>query len=363
MPYSAASLLTAAHGISCQIMPRLALTDISVRNLKPGIYFDTRTPAFGIRIGSKTRTWLVLKGARSNKVRLGHYPSLSLADARNRALVALGSPLAPPSAPRFPEARTEFLAQGRWRPRSLYQITRTLNRHFKWTKPVNQITHQDVSTAIAAIKAPSEAAHAFKDIRTFFNWCVPNYIQHSPCAGLKTPSKYVPRDRLLTDAEIVKIWKASLKLGGYGLQVRRLIVTGQRANQIFSLVPEWLDTKTKTIEFPADIMKGNRPHAFPYGKLAASLLSEFPRLTNQCKFKWKLEEACGFDDFTHHDFRRYFSSTHAKLRTPIDVTEALLSHVSGSRSQIQRIYDRWDRLPLMRKAQEAYEAHLTRLFE
>jgi hypothetical protein len=47
-----------------------------------------------------------------------------------------------------------------------------------------------------------------------------------------------------------------------------------------------------------------------------------------------------------------------KLRVPIDVTEAILNHVSGSRSPIQRVYDRYDRLAGMREALELYGKHL-----
>ena len=42
----------------------------------------------------------------------------------------------------------------------------------------------------------------------------------------------------------------------------------------------------------------------------------------------------------------------------IDVTETILNHVSGSRSPIQRVYDRYDRLPEMREALGLYDAHL-----
>lgn len=85
-------------------MPKIAFSDLTVRALKPGVYFDAKTPAFGLRVGKNRRTWIVLKGARSIKVRLGHYPTLSLADARKKALIALGSPYAPSAAPTFPEA-------------------------------------------------------------------------------------------------------------------------------------------------------------------------------------------------------------------------------------------------------------------
>lgn len=48
----------------------------------------------------------------------------------------------------------------------------------------------------------------------------------------------------------------------------------------------------------------------------------------------------------------------AKLKVPIDVTEAILAHTTGSRTQIQRVYDRFNRLEPMREALEAYEHHL-----
>jgi hypothetical protein len=48
----------------------------------------------------------------------------------------------------------------------------------------------------------------------------------------------------------------------------------------------------------------------------------------------------------------------AKLRVSIDVTEAILNHVSGSRSPLQRVYDRYDRLREKRDALELYERHL-----
>ncbi len=79
------------------------------------------------------------------------------------------------------------------------------------------------------------------------------------------------------------------------------------------------------------------------------------------KNKLRLDELCGVENFVLHDFRRYLSSTMRRLQVPIDVTEAVLNHVSGSRSRIQRIYDRHDRLPEMRQALRLYEQHLAAL--
>jgi integrase len=273
-------------------------------------------------------------------------------------LVALGSPYQSSTAPPCQEALDAFLAQTHWKRSSYYQINRTLRKYCTWTKALDKITHQDVSAVIYGISAKSEAAHALKDIKAFFNFCVPRYIKHSPCEGLKSPHKYVPRSRLLTEEEIKRIWKACDQLDSYGLQVKRLILSGQRCNQIFRLQEKWVDKKRQVIVFPREVMKGNKEHTLPYGPLMATLLDEFPVITNQGKRKRELDELAKVTGYTLHDCRKFFSSTHAKLHTPIDITEALLSHISGSRSDIQRIYDLYDRMDEMRTAVESFESYL-----
>jgi hypothetical protein len=191
-------------------VPKIRFTDLSIRSLKEGLYFDERTPSFGIRVGRNRKTRIIVKEPNRTKVRLGHYPDLSLADARKKALVALGSPLEPTSALAFPEARQQYLSQGKWKPKTRYETTRTLRKHFHWTKPIDKITPRDVLEIIDAIEAPSEATHAFRDLRGFFNWCVPRYIKGSPCAGLKPPANYVPRERVLTNDELRKVWRSLL---------------------------------------------------------------------------------------------------------------------------------------------------------
>ncbi|MGN6683605.1 MAG: hypothetical protein ACTHKD_06295 [Devosia sp.] len=36
---------------------QIKLTDLAVQKLGPGTYSDTKTPAFGIRVGKNRRTW------------------------------------------------------------------------------------------------------------------------------------------------------------------------------------------------------------------------------------------------------------------------------------------------------------------
>jgi len=70
-------------------MPTLRLTDISVRALKGSekyeTYWDTQTPAFGIRVGKRTKTWTVMRGRSRERITIGKYPDLSLSDARAEA--------------------------------------------------------------------------------------------------------------------------------------------------------------------------------------------------------------------------------------------------------------------------------------
>lgn len=77
-------------------MPKAHLTDITVRSLKPPppgrniTYFDDQTPGFGIRVSySGRKTWIVMRGKERARTRLGYYPDLSLAAARNRAKALL----------------------------------------------------------------------------------------------------------------------------------------------------------------------------------------------------------------------------------------------------------------------------------
>jgi hypothetical protein len=64
-----------------------------------------------------------------------------------------------------------------------------------------------------------------------------------------------------------------------------------------------------------------------------------------------------------HDCRRVFATGLQKLRVRLEVIEALLNHVSGTRAGIVGIYQRYDYLPEMREALEKWEQHLAHLLE
>jgi len=360
-------------------MPTLALTDMTVSALKPSDaqlkYFDKRLPAFGVRVGKNRKTFIVMTGRERKLVTIGHYPELSLADARQQAKKLLaGMPVEDFSSPKFSDVLAEFFEKhvSTLRPLSAYQIKRVLNRHFTWTKQLGKITHNDVIEVLEKIEAPSERAHALKDIRTFFNWCIPRYLNSSPCVGIKKPPQK-SRDRVLKDDELAKVWRRAKEIGyPYGTIVQLLILTGQRAGETAALRWEWISDKTVTI--PADITKNGRATTVPLGALALQTIASVPKLgpmlfpargvdkpfTGFGVMKLSLDK-CGVQGFTHHDLRRTFATNMARLGVRLEVTERLLNHVSGSLGGIVGVYQRHDFQPEMREAVDRYEKWLSNL--
>jgi integrase len=359
-------------------MPVIHLTDITIRSLKEGLYYDEKTPAFGIRIGKHRKTWIAVPDQTRTKITIGHYPDISLADARKKALVTLGSSHESQpkkiAAPSFKDAREQFLKQNRWRPRGNYEITRILNKHFSWNKTLEKITARDVLVSVEAIQSPNEALHAFRYIRTFFNWCVPQYIPSSPCQGLKPPSKENTRDRVLSDEELKKIWNKAAELGyPYGTICQLLILTGQRAGEIAALQWEWITDDTITI--PASLAKNNRESRIPFGPFTKSIFDTVPK-TGNLLFparghtdkpfqgfgvrKIALDK-CGVQNFTHHDFRRTYATNMAALGAPIHVVEKILNHTSGTIKGVAAIYNRHSYFDEMKKAVAGYEQKLQSL--
>lgn len=351
-------------------MPKILLTDVTVQRLKPGLYFDSRTPSFGIRVGANRRSWLVVRGPNRTKVSLGRYPEVSVKEAHRKAMLALAAPAVRMALLTFPEARDAFLAQGKWRYSSRRALVSSL-KHFTWTKNIGKITHEDVRQALEAIEHPSARAHALKDIRALFNFLVPRFLPSSPCVGIKMQPQR-PRERVLSDDEIKRIWAATADaIEPFGTIVRLLLLTGQRRSEIAKL--QWDYVGEDRITLPGEFVKNGRVHVFPLTPLVRSLLPErgtglvFPAPGLDVPYAGfayhqpKLFKASGTSGWTMHDLRRTCATNLAALNVPIHVTEKLLNHVSGSISGIAAVYNRHAYFDEMRAALEAWEGRLQNL--
>jgi integrase len=350
-------------------VPKLNLTDLTVQRLSAGTYYDKKTPAFGIRVGSNRRTWIVVKGERRTKIRLGHYPSMSLADARKRAFVVLGSPLEQKPQIAFLEAKDAFLAEGRWRASTKRVVTSNLQR-FTWKRNVDKITHADIIDVLDAIKGPSARAHALKDLRALFAWCIPRYLSVSPCVGI-TAQAGKARDRILEPDELLAVWAACE--GTFGTIVKLLILTGQRKMEIGTLTQQ--QVQEDRIIIPSHVAKNGREHTFPIGVRTRSLLpmggisflfraSDGEACYNGYTYHLKLlQKASRTANWTLHDLRRTYVSLHAQIGTPIHVAEKLVNHVSGTFGGVRGIYDRYSYWDEMVDATKRYERHVLALVE
>ena len=74
-----------------------------------------------------------------------------------------------------------------------------------------------------------------------------------------------------------------------------------------------------------------------------------------------MKEDIGIGGFTLHDFRRYFSSTMARLGIPLHVTEKLLSHQPKAITGVAAVYNRYDFMSEMRRAMDQYTDHVLNL--
>lgn len=392
-------------------MPRLVLTDLSIRSLKADQridYWDTRLPSFGIRVGPRSKTFIVKAG--KGRRAIGTYPALSLQQARREAMVLKLMPMKPISEITFEEALKAFdtlhCSQKKARTRKDYLCT--LNRHFSpkfRVRRLADIRHSDVMKITDKLmETPSERSHALAVARGFWKFCLRRrYVDRSPLENVQLP-KLPSRERVLTDCELRCLWRACdddaapdatdpepedrLHVSGarpigrtFATIVKLLILTGQRKSEIASLQISWI--KEHEITLPRTITKNSREHTLPIGVTAKALISAasdslpsylqspsqilFPArgtistpFNGFSKSKSALDKKLGekVAPWTLHDLRRTFATNMARLGVRLEVTEKLLNHISGSQGGIVGIYQRYDFKDEMRAAVHLWEERL-----
>lgn len=79
------------------------------------------------------------------------------------------------------------------------------------------------------------------------------------------------------------------------------------------------------------------------------------------KSKADLDESSGVADWRLHDLRRSLATGLQRLGVRLEVTEAVLNHVSGSKAGIVRVYQRHTWSAEKRAALDAWGAHVAAL--
>jgi len=360
------------------------ISDLQIKSATPGTtLWDSALRGFGVRVGKQSKTFIVLIGSGRRK-RLGRYPIISLAEARAEAKRILAEKTlgkVHPTHVAFDDAKSAFIddCKSRVRPLTVKLYERHLTVHFPFRrKSLADIGPADIIQRLKGLK-PSEKSHAFRIARTFFGWCVSqNLIDTSPMARMEPPGHDKARDRILTDEELKAVYNAAYRAhNAFQRLVCLLIHTGCRRGELTRL--EWSFIAPAAITFPPELTKNGRTHTIPMGPRTKAILHSIPRqhdlyvfpssrehvrgkpstvMTGYSTAKRAFDEACGVHGWTLHDLRRTFATGLQKLGVRLEVIEALLNHVSGSRSGIVGVYQRHSWQPEMRDAIELWEQYL-----
>ncbi|WP_316189487.1 tyrosine-type recombinase/integrase [Bradyrhizobium sp. SZCCHNS1054] len=345
---------------------QLTLTDAVVRNAtlplgKAQHYLhDDKLPGLALRMrATGGRTWVYLftkPGVRGTQRKtLGPWPKYNEKAARKAATIAAGEVVKgmdPNDAKR--EARRQRAAEKRrttladlivedgpyqtsltdrrvvnWKP-ALSALRRGLKEHAE--NGVGDLTRRQIMAAVDRV-AKTGKRGAAKDLRkhthTFLEWCVgEGYVDHNVLAGYREPKETRAqrvgrrtKGRALSDEEIIKVWRASGKLGTFGLLTRMCLLGGARRSE--PTIIEWqkhiMDDR---ITFDAAWTKMGLHHDVPRTHLVDEVLAtakHFQRATSDCVFPSpktggqmsgftkmvnRLVKESGVAKFTMHDLRR-----------------------------------------------------------
>lgn len=281
----------------------------------------------------------------------------------------------------WPEAmRTlENVAKPRWGKRSLLSLKRS-----DMVKLMDDYADR-----------PGRKKYVHSLLRKLFNWAVDREdIAVSPLAGMKAPKPAASRRRVLGQEELICLWLACERIGWpWGPYVRLLILTMQRRQEVAEIDWSEIDVEAGIWTLPAERAKNDEAHIVPLTGLAIDQLkalgpkaeglvftttgttavSGFSKAKKALdddmkKIMLKRQEERGgaaklvsIPDWRLHDIRRTGATNLQALGIPIEVTEAVLNHISGTRAGVAGIYNRYKYGPEKRLALEAWNSRLREL--
>jgi integrase len=223
--------------------------------------------------------------------------------------------------------------------------------------------------------APIIANRTLAVLRKLFNWTIErDLIEASPCAGVRPPAEEKSRDRVLSDDELRKVWKATEELGSpFGNIIQLLILTGQRRDEVGAMEWSEIDLEKGLWTLPRGRVKNDSGHEVPLSPTAVRIIqklrhisgSKFVFTTNgkapvsgYTKAKNAIVEKSGVHEWRIHDLRRTVATGLARLGIALPVIERILNHVSGSFGGIVGVYQRHDYAAEKRAALDSWARQL-----
>lgn len=257
-------------------------------------------------------------------------------------------------------------------------------------RDVNSIKKHDV---LKVLDREMDAGHhrtanqTFQLIKRFFQWVAEHdYIQADPTAGISRPAKERSRDRVVSDDELVSIFKACEELGyPFGPFVQLLGLLGQRRSELAKARWQDVDLDRRLWTIPKELIKSGREHQVPLSVEAAAILNKLPRIDGAAlifpatktrikddverpisgfsKVKRRLDKLAAVDSWTFHDLRRTTASGMARLGFAPHVLAAVLNHDQQSVQGVTVIYNRTRYGKEKAEALALWSQHVAKLIE
>jgi integrase len=364
------------------------------------IVFDETLSGFGLRYRAGKRTWIYQYAFGSGEERvnarmtLGEYPALPAAKARSQAedlyaKVRLGQHPASDKRKTRSDARHTFgrLVVGylehqrsELRDSSHAEVSRYLDRyasplHGLPASAIDRKRIADLLDTIAKEHGAVSANRARAALSALFGWAIRRGLHdNNPVIGTEQ-RKERSRNRVLSDIELAAIWNAAGD-SDFDNIVRLLILTGQRATEIAGLRWGEINFDENLIALPAERTKNGHPHSIPMSPPVRDILGVQTQkrelvfgvggtgFVGWHKAVRRLNERIAhkigapLPHWTIHDLRRTLATGLQRLGVRLEVTEAILNHVGGSRSGVAGIYQRHDWATEKRQALDAWAAHV-----
>jgi len=249
---------------------------------------------------------------------------------------------------------------------------------------------------LLAAKKDATASALLRYGHAAFAWAVSElHLADNPFAGIKKPT-VASRDRVLTVDELRAIWSATSGPGSFNAIVRMLMITGQRREEIAGMQWSELSDDLSTFTIPAARAKNGVASLVPLPSQARQIVDKalrrkgvdlvFPGeggiFSNWGHAKGRLDAELlnaarkaaavrgddpaklkKLDPWRLHDLRRTVATNLQKLGVRLEVTEAVLNHVSGSRGGIRGVYQQHDWADEKRAALTAWGEKLAAIVE
>lgn len=350
------------------------------------------------------RTWRLrfrVKGREGQfSETLGFYPTMTLAQARDRADVIRNAAKGGVHLPEQERGAAREAELDAVRPKTvadllnLYiaehvsklakasQTERLLRQHAipKLGKlPLDTIRKADVVAALDDLgrgKNPlgTQLNRLLAQLRAAWNWALEReLVTVNPTLGIKRRVREKPRERVLTDAEIAKVLRAADEVGyPGGTWVRMLFYTGARRDEALDL--PWSEVGADGVwTLPAGRNKARRDHRLPLPSQALGVLAGIKRhgrfvftvngrnpYSGEKNLKDRIDKLSGVTAWTWHDVRRTVRSGLSRIGVADAVAEKIMNHAQG---RLIATYNRHDYLPEMKQALQRWADHVDRLTE